>query len=472
MDLTDPLLLARIQFAFTISFHILFPAFTVGLASWIVLLEARWWWTGRPIFRTLSEFWTKIFAISFGLGVVSGIVMSYQFGTNWSRWSDTVGNVLGPLIQYEVVTAFFLEAAFLGILLFGRDRVPRGVHFLAACAVALGTLLSSFWILSANSWMHTPAGYEIRDGRFFVTDWWEVVFNPSFPYRLSHMVTGMYLTTGFVVAGVSAWYLLRGLHEQHARIGLSMALGLITVLAPLQILLGDLHGLNTLDHQPAKIAAMEGHWEGGPRAPLILFAIPDPQAETNHYELAIPGLSSIILTHEWEGEVPGLKQFPPDERPPVAIVFWTFRVMVAIGLLMLAVAVTHLVVRWRGRLWDSRWFLWLLVACTPIGFVAILMGWFTTEIGRQPWIVYGLMRTAEGVTPALTTGAALTSLIAFFVVYAVIYTAGTYYLIRLLQIGPKSPFEEKSPQAEQEAKRPKRPMSLPEEGLETAGRSA
>jgi cytochrome bd ubiquinol oxidase subunit I len=468
MDLTDPLLLARIQFAFTISFHILFPAFTVGLASWICLLEARWLWTGRAIYRSLSEFWTKIFAISFGLGVVSGIVMSYQFGTNWSRWSDVVGNVLGPLIQYEVVTAFFLEAAFLGILLFGRDRVPRCVHFAAACAVALGTLLSSFWILSANSWMHTPAGYEIRDGRFFPVDWWQIVFNPSFPYRLTHMVTGMFLTTSFVVAGISAWYLLNRRFEQHARIGFSMALGLITVLAPLQIFLGDLHGLNTLEHQPAKIAAMEGHWEGGPRAPLILFAIPDREAETNHYEVAIPGLSSIILTHEWEGEVPGLKQFPPDERPNPEILFWTFRIMVAIGLLMLAVGLSHLFLRLRGRLYEAKWFQWICVACFPTGFVAILSGWFTTEIGRQPWIVYGLVRTADGVTPALTFGAALTSLAAFVVVYALIYTAGTYYLFRLLAIGPKTPHQEVSGQAEHEARRPKRPMSLPEEGLEPA----
>jgi cytochrome d ubiquinol oxidase subunit I len=468
MDLTDPVLLARIQFAFVISFHILFPAFTVGLASWIVLLEARWLWTDRPIYRSLSEFWTKIFAISFGLGVVSGIVMSYQLGTNWSRWSDTVGNVLGPLIQYEVVTAFFLEAAFLGILLFGRDRVPKGIHFLAACAVALGTLLSSFWILSANSWMHTPAGAELRDGRFFVTDWWQVVFNPSFPYRLTHMVTGMYLTTSFVVAGFSAWYLLRQRFEEHAKIGLSMALGLITVLAPLQIFLGDLHGLNTLHHQPAKIAAMEGHWEGGPRAPLILFAIPDMAAEENHYEIGIPGLSSLILTHELEGKVPGLKQFAPQDRPNATILFFTFRLMVTIGLLMLAVGVTHLFLRFRGRLFETRWFLYLCIACTPIGFVAILAGWFTTEIGRQPWMVYGLMRTADGVTPSLTTWAVATSLTVFVLVYGVIYLAGSYYLVRLLRMGPKSPFDEKEPQAEQEALRPKRPLSLPDERFEPA----
>ena len=467
MDL-DPLILSRIQFAFVISFHILFPSFTVGLACWIAVLEGLWLGTGRPLYRSLSEFWTRIFAISFGMGVVSGIVMTYQFGTNWSRWSDIVGNVLGPLIQYEVVTAFFLEAAFLGILLFGRDRVPRGVHVLAACLVALGTVLSSFWILSANSWMHTPAGAELRDGRFFVTDWWAVVFNPSFPYRLAHMLTAMFLTTGFVVAGISAFYLLKRRFIEHARVGLGMALAMITVLAPLQVFLGDLHGLNTLDHQPAKIAAMEGHWEGGPRAPLILFAIPDAEAETNHWELAIPGLSSLILTHEIEGEVPGLKQFPPDERPNPEILFWTFRIMVAIGLLMVAVAATHLVLRLRGRLYTADWFHRVLVACMPVGFVAILAGWFTTEIGRQPWVVYGLVRTSEGVTPSLTTTAVLISLVTFVVVYSIIYGAGTYYLIRLLRIGPALPLDETAPQAAQEAQRPKRPLSLPGASIDPA----
>ncbi len=468
MDI-DPLLLSRIQFAFVISFHILFPSFTVGLACWIAVLEARWLMTGKALYRSLSEFWTRIFAISFGMGVVSGIVMTYQFGTNWSRWSDIVGNVLGPLIQYEVVTAFFLEAAFLGILLFGRDRVPRGVHFLSAVLVAFGTVLSTFWILSANSWMQTPAGAELRDGRFFVTDWWAVVFNPSFPYRLAHMLTAMFLTTGFVVAGISAFYLIRNRFLEHAKVGLSMSLGLITVLAPLQIFLGDLHGLNTLEYQPAKIAAMEGHWEGGARAPLILFAIPDNQTETNHAEIAIPALSSLILTHEWDGVVPGLKQFPADERPNPEILFWTFRIMVAIGTVMLVVAIIHLVQRVRGRLYSPNWFHKLLVACMPLGFIAVLAGWFTTEIGRQPWVVQGLVRTSDGVTPALTGGAVLTSLIVFVLVYTVIYGAGTYYLYRLLTIGPAPLLDEdlESPAAEM-GKRPKRPLSVPGESIEPA----
>jgi Cytochrome bd-type quinol oxidase, subunit 1 len=467
MDL-DPLLLSRIQFAFVISFHILFPSFTVGLACWIAVLEARWLATGNALFRSLSEFWTKIFAISFGMGVVSGIVMTYQFGTNWSRWSDIVGNVLGPLIQYEVVTAFFLEAAFLGILLFGRDRVPRGIHFMAAVLVAFGTVLSSFWILSANSWMHTPAGAELRDGRFYVTDWWQVVFNPSFPYRLAHMLTAMFLTTSFVVAGISAFYLIRNRFLEHARVGLSMSLALITVLAPLQIFLGDEHGLNTLKHQPAKIAAMEGNWEGGTRAPLILFAIPDNEAEKNHFEIGIPALSSLILTHDFDGAVPGLKQFPVDQRPNPEILFWTFRIMVGLGMIMLLVALTHLVLRIMGRLYTPNWFHRVLVACMPIGFVAILAGWFTTEIGRQPWVVYGLVRTADGVTPALSGGAVLFSLVTFMVVYALIYGFGTYYLIRLLKIGPSAPVEEEHPQAMQEAHRPKRPLSLPGESIEPA----
>jgi len=302
--------------------------------------------------------------------------------------------------------------------------------------VALGTVLSSFWILSANSWMHTPAGFEIRDGRYFVTDWWSVVFNPSFPYRLAHMLTAMFLTTGFVVAGISAWYLRKHRHHEHARIGLGMALAMITVLAPLQVFLGDLHGLNTLEHQPAKIAAMEGSWEGGPRAPLILFGIPDPATESNRWEIGIDGLSSLILTHDLNGSVPGLKQFPADERPDPRLIFWTFRLMVGIGMLMLAVAAIHPVLRLRGTLFRAAWFHRMLVGCMPIGFVAILAGWFTTEVGRQPWAVYGHLRTADAVTPALTGGAALASLLTFLAVYTIIYGAGTYYLLRLLGTGP------------------------------------
>ena len=436
MDL-DPVLLSRVQFGAVISFHILFPAFTIGLAAWLVVLEARWLATGRALYLELSEFWTKIFAISFGMGVVSGVVMSFQFGTNWSRLSERAGNVLGPLLNYEVASAFFLEATFLGVLLFGRRRVPPAMHFAAACMVAIGTLLSAFWILSANSWMQTPAGYEVRDGTFFVTSWWDVVFNPSFPYRFAHMVTATFLTTAFVVAGVSAWHLLKHLMVPHAGIGFSMAMGLITVLAPLQILLGDLHGLNTLAHQPAKIAAIEGHWQPETGAPLILFALPDQAAATNHFALEIPKLGSLILTHSLDGRVPGLSEWPPADWPPVPPVFFAFRLMVSLGFLMLGVAAAGLWLRLRGRLYETRWFLRLAVACSPIGFIALLAGWVTTEVGRQPWVVYGLMRTADAVSPAITGGAVLTSLAAFVIVYGLIFPAGVYYMIRLVQRGPQ-----------------------------------
>jgi cytochrome bd ubiquinol oxidase subunit I len=454
MDL-DPIMLSRIQFAFAISFHILFPAFTIGLAAWLVVLESLRHITGREVYLRLSVMWTKIFAVSFGMGVVSGIVMSFQFGTNWSRFSDITGNVLGPLINYEVLTAFFLEATFLGIMLFGRNRVPPALHLFATAAVAVGTLISAFWILSANSWMHTPAGAELRDdGIFYVTSWWEVVFNPSFPYRFAHMITAAFLTTAFVVAGVSAWWLLHGRHIHYGRIGLSMALGLIVVLAPLQILLGDLHGLNTLKHQPVKVAAMEGHWERQTGAPLILFAWPDQEAERNRFEIGIPKLGSLILTHSLEGEVMGLKDWEPEDRPYVPIVFWSFRIMVAIGLLMLFVAIASVVLRVTGRLYETRWFLRLCVGCMPIGFIAILAGWFTTEVGRQPWVVYELLRTVDAATPAVTANAVLTSLSALVVVYALIFPAGVVYMTRLVRRGPE-PAEEPPPTYG----RPMRPLS-------------
>ena len=455
MDL-DPVLLARLQFAFVVSFHILFPAFTIGLAAWIVVLEAAWL-GGSERHGELSRFWTKIFAVSFGMGVVSGIVMSFQFGTNWSRFSDAAGNVVGPLLSYEVLTAFFLEATFLGVLLFGRDRVPRWLHFVSACAVALGTLISAFWILSANSWMQTPAGHELRGGTFYVRSWWDVVFNPSFPYRFAHMVTACFLTTAFVVAAVSAWHLLAQRTVPHARIGLSMALGLIAALAPAQLVIGDLHGLNTLEHQPAKIAAMEGHWETRAGAPLILFALPDHEAEANRYELAIPKLGSLILTHELDGIVQGLKQWAPEDRPYVPLVFWSFRLMVGIGVIMIAIGLISLFLRRGGRLYETRWFLRICVVCLPIGFVALLAGWVTTEAGRQPWVVYGLMRTVDGVSPAVTAGAVGSSLVAFVIVYALIFPAGVYYMIRLVRRGPE--LLEEAPPERPELQTARRPLS-------------
>jgi cytochrome bd ubiquinol oxidase subunit I len=435
----DPLLLSRIQFAFAISFHILFPSFTIGLAAYIAVLETLWWRTDREIYMRLSQFWIKIFAVSFGMGVVSGIVMSFQIGTNWSRFADITGNVLGPLLGYEVVTAFFLEATFLGILLFGRNLVPRPLHVAAAYMVSLGTLISTFWILSANSWMHTPAGFIYEDGRFFVDDWWQVVFNPSFPYRLTHMLVATFLTTAFVVGAVSAWFLLRERFHEYARIGLSMALWLIAVLAPVQIVLGDLHGLNTLEYQPVKVAAMEGHWETRRGQPAILFAIPDVANERNRFEVGIPRLGSYILTHDWDGEVQGLRDWAPEDRPPVTVVFFTFRIMVAIGMLMLVVGLVSLYLRIRGRLYDTRWFLRLCVACLPIGFIAILAGWFTTEIGRQPWVVHEILRTAAGVSPMLSGAQVLTSLLVFIGAYSIVFGAGIYYMVRLVQRGPAEP---------------------------------
>ncbi len=438
MDL-DPVMLSRIQFGFVIAFHIIFPSFTIGLASFIAVLEGLWLKTDKPVYRALSDLWTRIFAVSFGMGVVSGVVMSYQFGTNWSRYADTTANILGPMFSYEVITAFFLEATFLGILLFGRNRVSRPVHFFAAVMVALGTLTSAFWILAANSWMHTPAGYTVENGHFMVADWAAAIFNPSFPYRLVHMVTAAYLTTAFVVISVGALYLLQGRFYSQARTMVSMAFGLVTILAPLQIVLGDLHGLNTLEHQPAKIAAMEGHWETQRGAPLLLFAWPDQEAATNRFEIAIPKLGSLILTHQLDGEIKGLKEWAPENRPYVPIVFWTFRIMVGIGLIMLTMAMISVVLRFRGRLYDHRWFLRAALACGPIGFGAVIAGWITTEVGRQPWIVYGLMRTADAVSPAVTAGNVVTSMIAFFAAYAIIFSAGSIYIFRLVWKGPPPP---------------------------------
>jgi len=458
----DPLLLSRIQFAFTMAFHILFPAFTIGLASWLVMLEAIWLLTGRQMYHDLYRFWMKIFAVSFAMGVVSGIVMSFQFGTNWSRFAEAAGNVIGPLLNYEVLTAFFLEASFLGIMLFGSERVGKRLHFFATCMVALGVLLSTFWIISANSWMHTPAGHELRDGVFYPVDWWQIVFNPSFPYRLVHMTLAAYLTTCFVIGGVSAWYLRHDRFLPQARFMLIMTVVFAAIVAPAQILAGDLHGLNVRDHQPAKLAAMEAHWETRAGAPLILFALPDAEQETNHAEIAIPKLGSLILTRDWDGKVVGLKEFPPAERPPVAIVFWSFRLMVGIGLLMLFVGFYGVYLWWRGRLFATGWFLRLCQWATPTGFIAVLAGWVTTEVGRQPYVVYGLMRTSEA--SSLVAGANVAvSLALFLLVYGVIFSAGFYYLLRLIRQGPATPALAAKPAIKQA----KRPLSVPDEPLES-----
>ena len=432
----DPVLLARIQFAFTISFHIIFPAFTIGLASWLAVVEWRWLKTGNKIYQEVYRMWVKIFAVCFGMGVVSGVVMSYQFGTNWSVFADKVGNVIGPLLGYEVLTAFFLEASFLGIMLFGWNRVSPKMHFVATVIVAFGTLLSAFWILSANSWMQTPQGYRIaEDGLLYPTNWLQIIFNPSFPYRFAHMVLAAYLTTAFVVGGIGAYYLWRRQHEQHARVMFGMAMLMAIFVAPLQPIVGDLHGLNTLEYQPAKVAAMEGLWETERGAPLKLFGWPDEEEERTKYAIEIPKLSSLILTHDLNGEVKGLKEWHPDERPPVAVVFWSFRIMVGIGVMMVLTGVIAAVLFFRKRLFNTRWFQWWCMALTPAGFIAVLAGWFVTEVGRQPYVAYGVMKTADAVSPVIGPHVAL-SLLAFIVSYTFIFGAGSYYILRLIAKGP------------------------------------
>jgi cytochrome d ubiquinol oxidase subunit I len=435
MDL-DPVILSRLQFAWVIGWHILMPAFTVGMASYIAILEGFHFVTGKEVYLRASMFWIRVFSVAFGVGVVSGVIMPFQFGTNWSRFADATSNVLGPLFAYEGLTAFFLEAAFLGVLLFGRKLVPPWAHFVAALMVASGTLFSSFWILAANSWMQTPAGYETVDGRFFPREWLDVVFNPSFPYRLGHTVVGFYVTTGFVVVGVAAYLLRKGKSVDEARVMLSMTLWLLSVLVPLQILLGDQHGLNTREHQPAKLAAIEARWDTGRGVPLTLFALPDAADETNRFAIDVPYLGSLILTHSLDGEVKGLKDFKPEDRPPVAIPFFAFRVMVGIGGLMLLLVVTSWWLRLRHRLFDSPLFLRACVAMGPLGFLAVLAGWTTTEVGRQPWTVYGLLRTADSVPPSLTGGHALTSLLGYMAVYLLIFPTGFYVMARIIRGGP------------------------------------
>jgi cytochrome d ubiquinol oxidase subunit I len=432
----DPLLLSRIQFAWVIAWHFLLPAFTVGLASFIAVLEGLHLVTGREVYFRISTFWIKIFAVSFGMGVVSGITMPFQLGTNWSRYSDAVANVLSPLLAYEGLMAFFLEAAFLGVLLFGRNLIPRWAHFFAALMVALGTLASAFWILATNSWMQTPAGYEIVDGRFMPKDWLAIVFSPSFPYRLAHTVDAIYITAGFVVVGVAAHYLQRGRFFEEARTMLSMTLWLLSVLVPLQIFLGDAHGLNTEKYQPAKLAAIEAIWSTGSRVPLNLFALPDDAEATNHDEVSIPDLGSLILTHDPNGTVHGLKEFPADQRPPVAIPFFGFRIMVGIGLIMLLIVALSWWLRWQGRLFDTDWYLRLCTLASPLGFFAVLAGWAVTEVGRQPWTVYGLLRTADSVSPSLTGADVAVSLIGYSLVYLLMFSAGIALIVRIVNRGP------------------------------------
>jgi len=436
-------ILARIQFAFTIGFHIIFPAVTIGLASFLTVIEYKYLRTNNPIYVEIYKMWIKIFAVCFGMGVVSGIVMSYQFGTNWGLFSDKVGNVIGPLLGYEVLTAFFLEASFLGIMLFGWGKVSKRMHFTSTCIVAVGTLISAFWILSANSWMQTPQGFEIKeDGLLYPTSWMDIIFNPSFPYRLVHMILAAYLTTAFVIGGVSAFYLLKNKFVKHAKVTFTLAMLMAIFIAPIQLVVGDYHGLNTLKHQPAKVAAMEGIWEDEKGAALRLFAIPDQENQKNHMEIAIPKLASIILTHKADGEIKGLKSFGVENQPPVAIVFWSFRVMVAIGFAMILTGIIAAFLYFKKNIFETRWFLYWCAALTPSGFIAVLAGWFVTEVGRQPYTVYGVIRTADSLSPVIGTQIAI-SLAIFIIVYTFIFGAGTYYILKLIKKGPVVGEEEK-----------------------------
>ncbi len=437
-DNFDALLLARIQFAFTVSFHFIFPAFSIGLASYLAVLEGLWLKTGKQLYLDLFRYWLKIFAVAFAMGVVSGIVMSYQFGTNWSVFSDKAGPVIGPLMAYEVLTAFFLEAGFLGVMLFGMSRVGKKLHFAATCMVALGTFVSAFWILSVNSWMQTPTGFEMgANGQFLPgKSWWDIIFNPSFPYRLVHTVIAAYLTTAFVVGGVGAWHLLKEASNSHARKMFSMAMWMAALVAPIQIFAGDMHGLNTLEHQPQKVMAMEGHYQSHPDgAPLILFGIPDSAEKRVKYAVEIPKASSLILKHDLNAPLAGLDTIPDDQEPPVGIVFWSFRIMVGIGFAMLGIGAWSLLARLRRKLYDWSWLHRAALVMAPSGFVAVIAGWITTEVGRQPYVIYNLLRTEDAASP-LAAPAVGASLLAFVLVYFAVFSVGTWYIMKLMSSAP------------------------------------
>ncbi len=433
----DASVLARIQFAFTVSFHIIFPAITIGLASYLAVLEGLYLKTHDSLYKSLYLFWSKIFAVNFGMGVVSGLVMAYQFGTNWSGFSEFAGSITGPLLTYEVLTAFFLEAGFLGVMLFGWNKVGPRLHFFATCMVALGTLISTFWILSSNSWMQTPQGFVIENGIVVPVDWLKVVFNPSFPYRLFHMTIAAFLSSALFVSASAAWHLLKGSESLAVKKMLTMGIYMTLITAPIQALVGDAHGLNTLKHQPAKIAAIEGHWEnvGDEATPLILFGWPDMQEEKTKYALEIPKLGSLILTHSFDKQVPALKEFPKENRPNSTIIFWSFRIMVALGGLMIILGITGAVLHKKGRLYQNKYFLRFVLMMGPAGLIAILAGWFTTEIGRQPWVIYGLQRTSEAISNHSTLFMSV-SLAVFFVVYSSVFGFGYYYMMRLIKKGP------------------------------------
>jgi cytochrome d ubiquinol oxidase subunit I len=455
-DDVSALNLARFQFAFTVSFHFIFPAFSIGLASYLAVLEGLWLKTGRDVYLQLFKYWLKIFAIAFGMGVVSGIVMAYQFGSNWSVFSDKAGPVIGPLMAYEVLSAFFLESGFLGVMLFGLNRVGKKLHFLATCLVAFGTTVSAFWIICVNSWMQTPQGYAVgANGQFYATDWWAVVFNPSMPYRLSHVLLGAYLTTALVVGAVGAFHLLKDRRrnrppQEATKIMFAMAMGMVAVTAPLQIFAGHEHGVNTLQHQPAKIAAMEGHYESHDRAaPLILFGVPDDAAQEMHYKVEIPALGSLVLNHDIEAATMGLDKVAPENRAKVAFPFYAFRVMVGLGMLMLVLGLWGVWARLRGQLFAATWLHRLALAMGPTGFIAVLAGWITTETGRQPFTIYGVLRTAESASP-LAAPAVAASLLAFVVVYFFVFGVGTWFIIKLMAGEPGPAEADPDPDAARE----------------------
>ena len=432
----DPVLLSRVQFAFVISFHIIFPAFTIGLAAWLATLEGARLLTGNPVYRRIFDFWLPIFALSFGMGVVSGIVMAFQFGTNWSVLAERTGSIQGPLLGYEAFTAFLLEATFFGVMLLGRERVSPRFYLFACCMVSIGTMFSSFWILANNSWMQVPLGHAIVEGKIIPADWWAITTGPIMRIRWPHMLLAAFLTSGMSISATGAWYLLRDKDCPEARAMLRWGLGLVAVMIPVQMVFGHLTGIYVLKYQPAKFAAIEARWTTQQPASEVLIALPDPSAQRNLFALEIPRLGSFIASGNWESRETGLDAFPSQDRPPVIIPFLAFRVMVGMGLIMVAVSWLGVFLRWRGQLERTRWFLWVTFLSFPTGFVAVLAGWFTAEVGRQPWVVYGLLRTRDAVTPSLTTSDVLLSLACYVIVYAIIYAFGLFFIYRLLRDGP------------------------------------
>jgi cytochrome bd ubiquinol oxidase subunit I len=432
----DPVFLSRLQFGFVISFHIIFPSFTIGLAAWLATIEGMRLATGNAIYRRVFEFWLKVFSLSFGMGVVSGIVMAFQFGTNWSVLAERSGSIQGPLLGYEGFTAFMLEATFFGVMLLGRDRAPPWFYFLSCCMVSLGTMLSSFWILANNSWMQVPLGHVIVDGRIVPDDWWAITTGPIMRVRWPHMLLAAFLTSGMSIVAVGAWHLLRGSRVAEARVMLRWGVALVALLVPLQMFFGHLTGGYVHRYQPAKFAAIEARWKTEQPATEVLIGIPDPLSERNLYPLEIPKLGSFIASGTWDSREVGLESFPQEDRPPVIIPFFAFRIMVGMGLIMVAVSWFGTLLRMLGRLETTRWFLWAALLSFPSGFVAVLAGWFTAEVGRQPWVIYGLLRTRDAVTPSLASSDVMLSLIGYIAVYAVIYSFGLYYIYRLLRDGP------------------------------------